>query len=142
MRLGLDAQGQECGGCRLGPLAADAHPVLLRRDQYGVERDGARAQAGEIARVVAPGGRFVIVESSQPEGRVVRGGFHLFLRAWVGPLGGLIAGERAPYRYLASSARQFYTVTEVEQLLLDAGFSSVRTTPMLLGAAALHVALK
>lgn len=96
----------------------------------------------EIARVVAPGGRFVIVESSQPQGVVVRGGFHLFLQAWVGPIGGLIAGERAPYRYLSSSARQFYTVAEVERLLLDAGFSSVNTTPLLLGAAALHVAFK
>ena len=96
----------------------------------------------EIARIITQGGRLVIVESSQPQGVVVRGGFHLFLRAWVGPIGGLIAGERAPYRYLSSSARQFYTVAEVEQLLLDAEFSRVNTTPLLLGAAALHVAIK
>jgi demethylmenaquinone methyltransferase/2-methoxy-6-polyprenyl-1,4-benzoquinol methylase len=94
----------------------------------------------EIARIVAPGGRFVIVESSQPEAALVRGGFHLFLRAWVGPLGGFISGERGPYSYLATSARRFYTVGEVEELLLAAGFARFESTPLLLGAAAVHVA--
>jgi demethylmenaquinone methyltransferase/2-methoxy-6-polyprenyl-1,4-benzoquinol methylase len=94
----------------------------------------------EIARVVAPGGRFVIVESSQPGSAALRAGFHLYLRAWVGPLGGLISGQRGAYRYLARSAEGFYHPNEVEQLLLDAGFAAARTRPLLAGAAALHIA--
>lgn len=96
----------------------------------------------EIARVVAPGGRFVIIESSQPASSVVRAGFRAYLGAWVKPMGGLISGQRGAYRYLAHSARDFYEPHEVEQMLLEAGFSSVRTTPLLAGAAALHVASK
>jgi len=96
----------------------------------------------EIVRVVAPGGRFVIVESSQPAAPVFRAGFRLYLGAWVGPMGGLISGERGAYRYLARSARDFYEPREVEQMLLAAGFADVRTTPLLAGAAALHVASK
>jgi demethylmenaquinone methyltransferase/2-methoxy-6-polyprenyl-1,4-benzoquinol methylase len=94
----------------------------------------------EIARVVAPGGRFVIVESSQPDSAVVRAGFRAYLGAWVRPLGGLISGQRGAYRYLARSARDFYEPREVERMLLAAGFAGVRTTPLLAGAAALHVA--
>jgi len=96
----------------------------------------------EIARIVAPEGRFVIVESSQPSSSVFRAGFRLYLGAWVKTMGGLVSGQRGAYRYLARSARDFYEPREVEQLLLDAGFAEVTTTPLLAGAAALHVASK
>jgi len=96
----------------------------------------------EIARILKPGGRFVIVESSQPRSAVLRQGYRLFLRAWVAPLGRLISGQRGAYDYLARSAAGFYRPEEVEQLLRDAGFSSVETTPLLGGAAAIHVALR
>jgi demethylmenaquinone methyltransferase/2-methoxy-6-polyprenyl-1,4-benzoquinol methylase len=96
----------------------------------------------EIARIVAPGGRFVIVESSQPAAPLFRAGFSAYLGAWVEPMGAWISGERGAYRYLARSARDFYEPHEVEQLLIDAGFTEVRTKPLLTGAAALHVAEK
>jgi demethylmenaquinone methyltransferase / 2-methoxy-6-polyprenyl-1,4-benzoquinol methylase len=96
----------------------------------------------EIARVIKSSGRFVIVESSQPKSRFVKLGFFAYLRAFVRPVGGTISGERSAYRYLAYSMKHFYTNEEVKNLLLEAGFSSVETTPLLLGVSAIHVATR
>ena len=60
----------------------------------------------------------------------------------VGPLGGLVSGNRGAYAYLADSAARFYTDDELGALLVDAGFCRVRHTPLLAGAAAIHVAEK
>ena len=96
----------------------------------------------EIFRVLAPGGRFVIVESSQPKSRLIRRLFHLYLRWFVSPVGYRLSGNRGAYQYLAESARRFYGPDEVKNLLLSVGFKEVSYHPFLLGAAGIHVAVK
>ena len=96
----------------------------------------------EVRRVLKPGGRYVIVESSQPENRLIRMLFHLYLRAFVQLVGILLSGNRAAYRYLAESAARYYSPREVRELLLAAGFQSVHYRPLLFGAAGIHVASK
>jgi demethylmenaquinone methyltransferase/2-methoxy-6-polyprenyl-1,4-benzoquinol methylase len=98
------------------------------------------AHLAEILRVLRPGGRFVAAESSQPRAAIVRFGFHAYLRAVVGPLYGLVAGNRGAYAYLAKSAARYYSDAELEEVLVRAGFCGVRHRPVLLGAAAIHVA--
>jgi demethylmenaquinone methyltransferase/2-methoxy-6-polyprenyl-1,4-benzoquinol methylase len=96
----------------------------------------------EILRVLRPGGRFVAAESSQPRTAVARFGFRTYMRAVVGPLCGLVAGNRGAYAYLAESAARYYSDAELEEVLVRAGFRGVRHRPVLLGAAAIHVAHK
>jgi demethylmenaquinone methyltransferase/2-methoxy-6-polyprenyl-1,4-benzoquinol methylase len=102
----------------------------------------AGAHLAEILRVLRPGGRLVAAETSQPRAGVVRLGFRAYLRAVVGPLGGLVSGNRGAYAYLADSAARFYTDDEIGALLVEAGFCRVRHTPLWAGAAAIHVAEK
>jgi len=94
----------------------------------------------EVLRVLAPGGAFVIVETSQPPNRVLRGLFHAYLRGVVAPLGTLISRHRSAYRYLSESARGFYYADEVVDMLTAAGFADVRYRRLLGGVAAIHVA--
>ncbi len=94
----------------------------------------------EVRRVLKPGGRYIIVESSQPENRVIRTLFHLYLRVLVGPVGILLSGHKGAYRYLAESISRYYFPKEVREMLLTAGFRSVDYHPLLFGAVGLHVA--
>jgi len=95
----------------------------------------------EVKRVLKPGGRYVIVESSQPENRIIRTLFHLYLRVLVGPVGILLSGHKGAYRYLVESTSRYYSPKEVREMLLAAGFRSVDYRPLLFGAVGLHVAI-
>jgi demethylmenaquinone methyltransferase/2-methoxy-6-polyprenyl-1,4-benzoquinol methylase len=94
----------------------------------------------EVRRVLRPGGRYVILESSQPENPVIRGLFHLFLRCFVGPVGTVISGNLGAYRYLTESTSRFYRHGEIREMLLGAGFKGVTYRPLFFGAVGLHVA--
>lgn len=96
----------------------------------------------EVFRVLKPGGRFVIVESSQPKSRLIRAFFHLYLRWFTFRIGYLLSGNRQAYHYLAESAARFFTPEEVRDMLLRTGFRQVSYQPLFLGAAGIHVATK
>jgi demethylmenaquinone methyltransferase / 2-methoxy-6-polyprenyl-1,4-benzoquinol methylase len=97
---------------------------------------------GEVLRVLKPGGHFVIVESSQPQNRLIRALCHLYMRSFVKATGIILTGNRGAYRYLAESMVDYYSPEEVREMLLRVGFSDVTYRPLFLGAAGLHVATK
>ena len=94
----------------------------------------------EMRRVLKPGGRCVIVESSQPGNRMIRTLFHVYMHWLVAPLGTLLSGNKGAYRYLAESVSRFYSPEAVRDMLLTAGFGTVNYRPLFLGVAGIHVA--
>jgi len=98
----------------------------------------------EVLRVLKVGGRFVIAESSQPRpgSKLVKRLHHLYVRHFVYRVGWLVSGNRGAYRYLAASVLNYYGAEELQRLLIEAGFSRVTFSRLLLGAAAIHVAVK
>jgi demethylmenaquinone methyltransferase / 2-methoxy-6-polyprenyl-1,4-benzoquinol methylase len=96
----------------------------------------------EIVRVLQPGGRFVIVESSQPNNRLIRGLDHFYMRCYVANIGAWFSGNRAAYRYLAESACNYFSPSEMKTFLVQHGFASVDYRPLFLGAAGIYTAVK
>ena len=102
----------------------------------------AQRHVAEVVRVLNPGGRLVIVETSQPKVKLIRKLFHLYLGWFVSGIGYLLSGHRGAYHYLAESAARFYTTEELKEVLVTAGFSRVTCHPLLFGAAGIYVAVK
>ena len=75
---------------------------------FGIRNVGDRvAGLREMARVVRPGGRVMVLEFGQPEGAVTRPLFSLYSRRILPVLGGMLTGSREAYAYLDRSAGQF-----------------------------------
>ena len=96
----------------------------------------------EVHRVLAPGGSFVHLETSQPEGDLTGRLFRGYVRAAVTPIGRLVTGAAGPYRFLTTSVLRFHGARELTDILEESGFDEVTVDPMLLGAVAIHHAVK
>jgi len=92
----------------------------------------------EMARVVHPGGRVVILEITQP----TREPLASFYRGWFDhlvPALGAVVGAGADYSYLPSSVRRFPTPIELAALMERSGLEQIRYILTAGGIIALHV---
>jgi demethylmenaquinone methyltransferase / 2-methoxy-6-polyprenyl-1,4-benzoquinol methylase len=96
----------------------------------------------EIHRVLRPGGKFVIIESSQPQSPWLKALFRLYTRYLVYPVGSLISGNKPAYKYLSYSVVNYYQPEEIWKLLKDHGFKEVTFKRLTGGISALHTAIK
>lgn len=96
----------------------------------------------EFHRVLRPGGSFVNLETSQPNSRILRRLFHLYIRLFVSRVGERISGSKSGYRYLSNTIPRFYDAPEFADIIHAAGFESVNYEQMMFGAAAIHRGLK
>ncbi len=96
----------------------------------------------EIVRVLNPGGRLVIVESSQPESKLIRTLDHFYFRFFVARVGNWVSGNQGAYHYLAESASRYFTPSELKELLTKSGFKTVTYRPLFFGAAGITQATK
>ncbi len=102
----------------------------------------AEKHLAEIIRVLKPGGRCIIAESSQPDSRFIRAIYHFYLHRYVYPVGAFLSGNKGAYRYLAESATNYYSPARLKELLLSAGFATVEYRPLFFGAAGIYLAVK
>jgi demethylmenaquinone methyltransferase / 2-methoxy-6-polyprenyl-1,4-benzoquinol methylase len=92
---------------------------------------------GEMARVVRPGGRVVVLEITTP----TRPPLSTFFSLWfdrVVPVLGRVAGESEAYSYLPSSVKRFPDPRALGGLMVAAGMGDVRWILTAGGIIALH----
>ena len=98
---------------------------------------------GEIHRVLAAGGRFVILEFTRPQNRVLRW-LYEFYCGRIMPIGAAwISRDRTgAYRYLPQSVVSFAGSQELCDRLARVGFADVARHPLTFGAVTVYVATK
>ena len=96
----------------------------------------------EMARVLRPTGKALILEFSLPKNPVLRS-LHLFyLRNIVPLVGGAISGNVQAYRYLNQTIEFFPYGEKFCQIMRQAGFKNAQAHELLLGVATIYVGEK
>lgn len=111
---------------------------------FGIRNVGdIRKGIAELARVVKPGGRVVILEFGQPKSRLF-GAVYDAYRAHVLPrIGGAVTGKPEAYEYLERTAGRFPCGEEFAALMREsASFSSIEYRPLTFGIAWLYKGVK
>ena len=95
----------------------------------------------EMHRVLAPGGRALVLEFSQVWAPL-RPAYDAYSFRLLPQLGSLVAGDADSYRYLAESIRMHPDQETLRQMMETAGFASVRYHNLSAGVVALHLGYK
>ena len=134
-------------GTRIAPVTADALELPLASGSIAgaIVSFGIRNVAGldnslvEVARVLEPGGRFVILEFSTPSSSLLNAAYQQYFKHVLPRIGGFISGHPTAYRYLPESVANFPTGDDLARRMQAAGFSKVRWRPLTFGVVAIHV---
>ncbi len=95
----------------------------------------------EMARVLRPGGRLLVLEFSRPA-EPLRKAYDFYSFRLMPLLGKFIAGDGDSYRYLAESIRMHPDQATLKAMMNTAGFAHVDVHNLAAGIVALHVGVK
>ena len=143
----LRAGKSKIGGSRIAPVTADALELPLAPESISgaIVSFGIRNVAGldtslmEVARVLEPGARFVILEFSTPSSSMLNAAYQQYFKHVLPRIGGFISGHPTAYRYLPESVANFPTGDDLARRMQAAGLSKVRWRPLTFGVVAIHV---
>jgi len=91
----------------------------------------------EMARVLRPGGRLVVLEITQPTRPPLSSFFSLWFDRIV-PLLGALSSEPEAYSYLPESVRSFPPPTRLAAMMAETGLERIRWTVLAGGIIAIH----
>lgn len=96
----------------------------------------------EIYRVLAPGGTFVVLETSVPTKTPFKQGYNLYIKYMLPAIGKLFSKDKSAYTYLSESASVFPHGNAFNNILRKIGFIEVENKPQTFGVASIYVATK
>lgn len=107
---------------------------------FGIRNVPDRLQAlKEIARVLRPGGRMVILELSEPKNGLMAALARIHVQLFVPMVGALLSGK-AEYSYLRTSIEAFPRPEVFEDMIREAGLVPIERRNFAFGACVLYVA--
>ncbi|XOB99578.1 bifunctional demethylmenaquinone methyltransferase/2-methoxy-6-polyprenyl-1,4-benzoquinol methylase UbiE [Deinococcota bacterium DY0809b] len=136
-RTGLDVRFVEADALAL-PFADASFDAVTVAFGFRNFADYERGLA-EFYRVLAPGGRAVILEFPPPPEGLLGRAYRLYFGGVLPWIGGVISGRPEAYRYLPNSVERFPRPERLAAMLRAAGFAGVRWRLLTGGIAAVHV---
>lgn len=132
-RVILDRGDAEC--LELGNGVVDVATVA-----FGV-RNFENLEAGlrELARVVKPGGKVVILELSRPRNRLFRWLYESYSARVLPRIGGMVSHDKMAYEYLPASVAEFPAPERFLEMLERAGFHDCRARSQSFGIAHIYI---
>lgn len=96
----------------------------------------------EIHRVLKPKGVFVILETSVPTKIIYKQGYSFYTKYILPTIGKVFSKDQSAYSYLCESASKFPYGEELNNILRQIGFNSVKDLPQTFGVATIYKASK
>lgn len=96
----------------------------------------------EMRRVLAPGGRLVVLDFGKPSNGLWRALYFGYLRLCVPVYGRLFAGDWAAYAYILDSLKHYPAQRGVDELLQRIGFQKTTVVDLLGGAMGINCAVR
>lgn len=96
----------------------------------------------EVFRTLKPNGTFGILELTKPKSLFLNFGHSIYLKTLLPLLGKLFSNNAEAYRYLSQSIQTFVEPVELQLLLTNVGFRSIRLIPLFGGISTLLIAQK
>ncbi len=106
---------------------------------FGIRNVADRPTAlAEMARVLRPGGRLLVLEFGAPSHRVVAAAYRFYFQRVLPRVGALLSGDREAYSYLPASVAAWPGPADFEREIAQAGFVDCGHAALHGGIAYLH----
>jgi demethylmenaquinone methyltransferase / 2-methoxy-6-polyprenyl-1,4-benzoquinol methylase len=142
MRVGQKREGGDsldwCATDALNlPYANESFDAVVSGFLMRNVSDLPRALAEQI-RVLKPGGRIVILDTTRPPDNILAPFIRFHLNTVIPSLGRVIAGDSEAYTYLPDSTKGFLSAEELAAHMVDTGFKEIGFKRLMLGTIAIH----